>query len=469
MPKSRLNRGVCAAALAAALLSCLAVAPSRADARPNVLLIVTDDQRAEGTLQVMPQTRRVFRRGGTEFTNAVATTPTCCPSRATIMSGLYAHNHGVFHNQGNEAELAQLDMDTLLAHRLGSAGYRTGIVGKYLNGWSMQDAPPDFDRYAISQGPFFQTSWNVDGTQRQISRYSTRFVGAQARRTIADWEAEDGRPWFLYVAPFAPHGTLGPGGVTLEPDPQYADARVGSLPSNPARRETSPSELSDKPPFWRQLVASYSPGPGAPSASETRRGQLRMLLSVDDMVAAIYRRLERGRESRRTLAVFVSDNGLYWGEHGAPPFKDTPYPEAVEVPLLMRWPRAVPSGERDTRIAASVDIAPTVLDAAGIRSGPATDGRSLLDPWIRDQILLEYERTGPVPSWASLYAPDERQHTEYYAPNGQVTFREYYELGSDPWLLDNLLGNADPSDDPELSPFSAALAAARVCSGSTCP
>src|SRR5688572_23696620 len=101
--------------------------------RPNVLLIVTDDQRAEDTLQVMPSTRRIFGRGGTKFGNAVTTTPTCCPSRATIMSGRYAHNHGVWHNNNNQDQLDQLDTDSLLAHQLSRAGYRTGIVGKYLN------------------------------------------------------------------------------------------------------------------------------------------------------------------------------------------------------------------------------------------------------------------------------------------------------------------------------------------------
>lgn len=459
-------------ALAVVVIASAIAAPAVAEARaprPNVLLIVTDDQPAAGTMQVMPRTRALFERRGTKFADAVATTPTCCPSRATIMSGRYAHNHGVFHNRNNEAELEQLDKDSLLAHQLDRTGYRTGIVGKYLNAWPNSVAPPDFDRYAISQGPFFNTAWNVDGDSRQVAGYSTSFVRSQSRRFLKDWERRDRKPWFLYVAPFAPHGTLGPGGVTLEPEPRYADAPVGTLGSNPARAETSAAALLDKPPFWRDLVAGYVPGPGAPGPAETRAGQLRMLMSVDDMVEGIFAKLKKAKEKRRTLAIFVSDNGLFWGEHDGPPVKDMPYPEAVEVPMLMRWPGEVRQGKTDSRTAATVDLAPTILDAARVRRTTSMDGRSLLKPWSRGTVLLEYESSGPFPTWASLYEPGRREYTEYYLPNGQVAFREFYDLDSDPWLLDNLYGNADPADNPPIAPLATELAAARVCAATTCP
>ena len=467
----RTGRGVVFLGALGALIGFWALPAAGAGAReprPNVLLIVTDDQRADGTMGVMPDTRKLFRKRGTKLSNAVATTPTCCPSRASIMSGRYAHNHGVFHNQNNQDELDQLDKDSLLAHRLDAAGYRTGLVGKYLNAWPISVAPPDFDEYAMSQGPFFNTLWNVNGRRRTVARYSTSFVRGQARRFIRRGESRDRKPWFLYVAPFAPHGTLGPGGVTIEPEPRYEDAPVGPLPSNPAREETSAAALLDKPPFWRQIVADYAPGRGAPSAAEARAGQLRMLLSVDDMVAAIFKQLRKRNESRRTLAIFLSDNGLFWGEHGAPPMKDMPYRAAVEVPLFLRWPGKIPARSTDSRTAATIDLAPTILDAARVRRAGAMDGRSLLERWQRPYVLLEYARTGAIPSWASLYAPGVEQYSEYYTPAGAVSFREYYDLIADPWQLENMLHPRGP-DAPGVGPLAAELAAARRCAAASCP
>ncbi len=435
--------------------------------RPNVIVIVTDDQRADGTMQVMPETRKAFSRGGTDFTNAVTTTPTCCPSRASIMSGRYMHNHGVFHNANNQAELNQLDKKSLVAHHLDAAGYRTGIIGKYLNSWPTTKAPPDYDDFAISQGPFFNTSWNVNGEIRTVPGYSTTFVRRQAKAFIRRAERRDRKPWFLYVAPFAPHGTLGPGGVTLEPEPRYANVEVGPLESNPARMETSPADLIDKPPFWRNIVAGYTPGPGQPGAAEAREGQLRMLLSVDDMVAAVMKQLRKRKEGRRTLAVYVSDNGLFWGEHGSPPMKDMPYSNAVDVPLFLRWPHRVRADRTDTRTAANIDVAPTILDAARVRGRRGMDGRSLLESWQRPNILLEYPQTGRVPTWASLYQPGEEQFTEYYAPNGAVSFREYHDLAADPWQLQNMLNPPLPGA-PAVGPLAAQLAAVRTCAAAEC-
>ena len=420
-------------------------------------------------MSVMPQTRERIRGEGAAFVNAVATTPTCCPSRASLMSGLYAHNHGVFHNQNNESELAQLDVDRLIAHQLSEAGYRTGLVGKFLNGWDLNAAPPDFDRYVMSPGGFFDSRWNINGQERLVHRYSTGFVGRQAQQFIEESEQDDERPWFLYVAPFAPHGTLNGGQVTLEPHPRYADTDVGEMGANPAREETSPAAIADKPPFWRNLVAGYEPGSGAPSAAEVYVGQRRMLLSVDDMIEGLFRRLDDSRESRRTLAVFVSDNGLFWGEHGGPPIKDMPYPAAVDIPLMMRWPGVIEAGVRDDRIAATIDLAPTLLDAANVAPAEAMDGRSLLRRWPREHVLLEYERTGQIPSWGSLYSPDEQQYSEYYSPSGAPMFREFYDFAADPFGLENVIVDGNPANDPNLVALSASLAAARVCAGASCP
>jgi arylsulfatase A-like enzyme len=133
---------------------------------PNILIIVTDDQRA-GTLGVMPQTRRWFQQQGTTYTNAFATTPLCCPSRSSILTGRYAHNHGVLKNFMG----GRLDHATTIERRLDQAGYTTGIAGKFLNSWKPEDDPPNFDRWAIFNPHidpgYFNSRFNVNGKYKR--------------------------------------------------------------------------------------------------------------------------------------------------------------------------------------------------------------------------------------------------------------------------------------------------------------
>jgi arylsulfatase A-like enzyme len=463
--------GTAAAVLVA--LACAGAAAPAANADPNILLILTDDQRDGETMKVMPDTRRAFFRGGVKFSNAVVTTPLCCPSRVSILSGQYAHNHGVFHNSSNQAELAQIDHANNLPNLLQNAGYRTGMVGKYLNGWDFNQPPPDFDEYAMQSGNFFNTTWSINGQQQQVSKYATGFTGDQARAFIKRQEADDEQPWFLWVNPFAPHSSFGDGPPRFEPAKRYRKARVGKLPGNPARDEDTPAEVADKPPFWRDAVEAFPAGtPGLPTGAESRKGQLRMLMSVDDMIAAIDKTLKKTGERRETLAIFTSDNGLFWGEHGEIPIKDMPYLPAIEVPFGVRWPGNLPAGQNDPRLVANIDIAPTILDAIG--NVPATmDGRSVLAPAARENILVEYggfDSPGfTIPKWAGLYKPGAYQYTQYYAGNGAIDFREYYDLVNDPFELENPFGNANPGDDPNVAALDAAIPAARLCAGVACP
>ena len=147
---------------------------------PNVLIIITDDQRV-GSLVVMPETRRYFVQGGTNFKNAFVTTPMCCPSRASVFSGLYAHNHGVVNNRPGLADA--LDQSTLLQSYLHRAGYRTGLFGKYLNKWDITQAPPNFDEYEFySEGaPYHRGHWNLNGDLASPWKYSTHLHPATGR------------------------------------------------------------------------------------------------------------------------------------------------------------------------------------------------------------------------------------------------------------------------------------------------
>ena len=420
--------------------------------RPNVLVIVTDDARAE-TVAAMPRTRRWIAGAGVTYTNGFATTPSCCPSRASIFSGRYVHNHGVLRQQLG----GRLDQRTTLARYLSDAGYATAMAGKFLNRWPLRRPPPHFDRYALAHGGYYGQTWAVDGAVRRVPTYSTTFIGDRALADPAAFEGDDARPWFLYLATFAPHDPR-------VPEPRYARARFPALarvgPATGPPVDGKPRYLRDRPPV------------DLAEAARVRTGQLRTLLSVDDLVDRVMRRLAGTGELDHTLVFFLSDNGYAWGEHRHIG-KFVPYTESVRVPFLVRWPGRLPAGTVDDRLVATIDIKPTVLAAAGIAPDPGhvVDGRSLLDGRRRRRLLLEYWRdqaNAPgIGDWAALRGPGWQYVENYHQPGGG-TFRELYDLAHDPGMDRNLLADHDPGNDPPAS-LAADLAAARRCRGASCP
>jgi arylsulfatase A-like enzyme len=456
-------------AMAAVALVALALSPGAVAApveqqteppleRPNVLLIVTDDQR-EGTLNVMRATRRYFEARGTSYEEAYATSPLCCPSRASIMTGRYPHNHGVRRNEDAE----NLVHESTLQYYLQQDGYLTAIAGKYLNSWDeTEDDPPYFDRWALIDDFNYNRVYrdfaaNINGAVSYPLGYSTSFIEDRSVSFLRHFEEKDRKPWFLYVAPFASH-------APFQPAHRYRTAEVPQWYGNPAVGEY---DRSDKPPWVQERRVRLAGG------RASSRQQSRTLMSVDDMVKRLFGALRRMDETRDTLAIFVSDNGYMWGEHGLAS-KRFPYTQAVRVPLIVRWPGHVERGETDDALVGNIDVAPTILEAAGVTPNPdyPIDGRSLFTSRPRTEILLEYfgSRVGQdVPSWASTRTPSY-QYVEYYDPRtGAVQFSEYYDLEEDPWQMLNLLGDQDTSNDPQTAPLSLELQRARQCSGVDCP
>lgn len=416
--------------------------------KPNVLVIVTDDQRSDGTMEMLPATRRIFGRGGTRFPNAFATTPLCCPSRASLFSGKYAHNHGVLRNEESDA-LAQ---DTTIQRYLADAGYRNAIFGKYLMGFHATQDPPHFHDWATKRGDrYYGGKWNVQGEVRRIKRYATDFVAAKSLRFLDSTETEDARPWFLVVTPQAPHAP-----ATLPP--RHQGARIPPLRPNPAMLE---DDRSDKPPYVRDREQTWQ------SRRAFRGKQLRSLLAVDELVDAVFKKLADLDERGTTLAFFLSDNGSMWGEHQLGS-KRHPYTQSVAVPLFARWPGEIPTDRRDGRIAAVLDVPVTILDAVEIEPDAPMDGHSLLTTQKRTRILLEFWNEVNIPTWASLRTL-RYQYIEYYRGDGTTGFREYYDLDDDPWQLVNLLRDGDHTNDPDTTRLRARLRADRGCEAASCP
>lgn len=500
-------------------------APLLSARRPNILFIVTDDQR-HGTLELLdPTTKRPWMEStlgwfgapgvSTTFPTAFDTTPLCCPSRASLMTGQYAHNHGVLGNHDKDALDHRTTLQCLL--KSGPDPYYAGIFGKFLNNWVTLGGdppanPPYFDEWAIWDNgthvatapppprPDPSTLRGVDCVndggelvQIPLGTFETTYLADKAVDFIRRREGEPDRPWFLYLAPTTPHWPF-------RPDDRFASTPVPEAELNPSNRPEV--DVSDKPPpvqDRRKKAESFSrerrhtwPQQARCGAITTeglagftecvlevlRSDQLRLLKSVDEMVAQVVTALDETGQAADTLAFFTTDHGYLWNEHGLEG-KTHPYLD-MKVPLLMRWENGELAETVDDSLVANIDLAPTVLSAAGIPIPATIDGQDLLarDRRPRERLLLEFRR-----HWASTVTP-ALQYTEWYlrgtpmlwtddypvradSPPG-TPVREYYDLESDPLQLTNLLHDGvadnDPSDEA-LESLHRQLAADRDCSG----
>lgn len=353
--------------------------------RPNVLLITTDDQ-ADIEMRSMPRTRRLLTRAGADFVNAISPHPLCCPARAEILTGEFAHNNGVKHNTGpygGYTRYATANGGSNLRENIGSwmrrAGYNTGFTGKMLNGyrgtsrrpsgWSMWD-PSLSGTYAYYGTEFFN-----DGRPETPKGYVVDVVADRASTFIRS-RARSSKPFFLWASHVAPHETID-GGRTFS-GPRIADRHRTKFRSTslPAMKKPSFNErdVSDKPRYMRRKRLSTQ------GMVEDYRDRQRSLAAVDEANAKMIGALRKAGELSNTLVIFTSDNGYLFGEHRLET-KNFVYDENLQVPLLMRGP-GVPAGSVHGDLASTIDLAPTILDAAGawrnvVRAGH-TDGVSLL-------------------------------------------------------------------------------------------
>jgi arylsulfatase A-like enzyme len=354
-------------------------------------VIETDDQ-ALNTFRrdIMPRTFRLLVDRGTVFGQSLAAPPLCCPSRAGFLTGQYPHNHGVFTNPQGYGALR--DPENVLPAWLNEAGYRTGVVGKYLNGTDDEigaEPAPGWDRwYVTTSNPGMRDPRVSDDGHLERGRgHLTAVVNREARRFVGR-SADSTNPFFLWVTHFAPHaaGSLTRfcrGGL---PQPSGAAYRAYDGPGLP--RVKSPSfneaDISDKP-----SVAMRPRFDDAAKRELRRRYRCAAaaVTQVDRGVADLVRKLRSEGELDQTIVAFTSDNGFFFGEHRLPHGKSRPFDEAFRVPLAMRVPRDVLGAGPPDRIArqvAQIDLPPTFLELAGASSClPGVecrrmDGRSLV-------------------------------------------------------------------------------------------
>ena len=446
------------------------------DARPNVVVLMTDDQTLE-SMRVMPGVRRTLADRGTTFTRSFVSFALCCPSRATFLTGQYAHNHGVLGNRPPTGGYGRLDRWETLPVWLRRAGYRTMHVGKFLNRYGEDlgpyHVPPGWDDWHGSVDPFtyeyYGTMLNENGTLRTYpADYSTDLYANRAGELIGR-AARDDRPFFLSVGFLAPHGggprelEDPPGMATPVPAPRHRDRFVAEPLPPSLRASFNEGDMSDKPAFLRAL-----PPIGAEKAEaieENYRQRLESLLAVDEAVVSIVDALRAAGELDNTLVIFTSDNGFFHGEHRMPSEKMLVYEPSIRVPLIMRGP-GVPARAERRQLVTNADLAPTILDVAEATPTKPQDGSSLLplvaDPrleWGRD-LLIEGPEGFGVTAFAAL-------RTYRYVYVEYVTGeRELYDLRRDPNELQSV------HDDPAYAPIQAELAsrlhALRVCAGRSC-
>lgn len=490
--------------------------------RPNVLLIMVDDMRAD-ELRWMPNVRRLIGGQGVTFRNAFAGFPLCCPARASHLNGQHTHNHGVWSHEPPWGFTALRD-ERLLPVWLQGGGYTTTYLGKYLNGYgndpepgtdsgtSTQYVPPGWDiwRASIDGGlppghaydggtyRFYDTTLNDDG-DGYVSlqgQYQSRAYARLTRDLLDDLAADDA-PFFSYVSFTAPHhgGPREPddpdGIVTpARPRPLWGafDEHITEAPGADWRDP----DRSDKPKSVRGTLSRET----LRKVREAARQRAEALYVVDQSVKQIVDKLRDTGELARTLVVFTSDNGYFQGEQGRAQGKILPYEPSLRVPLVMRGP-GLPKGEVRTDPFLSIDFAPTFADLADVRPGLPVDGRSLLDVarlgdesagrgWSR-VVLTETNPIGSVQQRVAAEDPVGAQPDEMLL--GRVTglrtsrylytelqpepddprpgiLVELYDVRKDPDQYHNLA--VDPAYDDLVARLSAVLADARTCVAREC-
>ena len=438
--------------------------------RPNIIFVLTDDLDAASVSKV-PALEEYMADQGTTFDNAFVTYPLCCPSRATILTGQYPHNHLVRGNAppiGGYKTFRDLGRErSTLATWLDDAGYETALFGKYLNGYGKlgrHHVPAGWDEWYAPVGAT-QVNQNGKVVTYEADTYLDDALSGLAQDFVRRQERKDA-PFFVYLSVHAPHAPATP---ALRYEDLYEHLRAPRTPS------FDEADVSDKPGWIRGL--SLDPAEEK-RIDEFYRKRLATLAAVGEMIGGLLRTLEETGKLDNTYVVLTSDNGYHMGQHRLGLGKQTAYEEDIRVPLIIRGP-GVPAGVSRDEMVLNNDFAPTFLDLAGVPPPDSVDGRSfasLLDK-MRSNDPASRRTAFEVRNWGS-----QKDKTPYRAVTSVPPYQavrtqrylyveyeskehELYDLRKDPYELHNLYDSADRDLITELD---GRLDELRDCAGQGC-
>ncbi|MEZ5354765.1 MAG: sulfatase [Bryobacteraceae bacterium] len=412
----------------------------------NIVFILTDDHRydAMGFLkgQQWLETPHLdsIARDGVNFENAIVTTSLCSPSRASVLTGVYAHRHKIVDNNTPIPKGTRF-----FSQDLQQAGYRTGFIGKWHMGAESDRPQPGFDRWVsfLSQGSYTPTpaGLNVDGKKVPQKGYITDELTDYAVDFLRGVKRD--QPYFLYLSHKAVHSEF-------VPAPRHAGRYKDKefvYPKSMAKPEPSqhrPAWVQNQRNSWHGVEYPYHSGL---NIADYYRRYAETLCAVDESVGRVLDTLRERGELDSTLVVYMGDNGFAFGEHGLID-KRTAYEESIRVPLLARCPELFKAGTAVKQPVANIDLMPTFLSAAGVRVPTGLDGMSWLDlargrstTW-RDSMLYEYYWERNFPQTPTIHALREQRYKfiRYY---GLWDIDELYDLQNDPAEMNNLIFSAE--------------------------
>jgi N-acetylglucosamine-6-sulfatase len=438
--------------------------------RPNIVFILVDDARWDDLgctghpFSKTPNIDRIAREGIT-FRNAFATTVICSPSRASILTGLHTRTHGIIDNTDRSAASHKL---ATFPQWLQRAGYETAFIGKWHMG-NDDTRRPGFDYWAClkGQGSSFDPELNVNGKEVQTKGYVTDVLSARALEFL---KAPHAKPFLLYYSHKAVHpetvqradGSLSdPTLSNFIPADRHKNLYAGV---NVPRRPNALAAPQGKPALQRTIPGLPPLGPKTGSSDEVILNRLRMLAAVDESVGEVFKALEATGQLDRTLIVFTSDHGYYYGEHGLSVERRLAYEEGIRIPLLLRYPPRIKAGTKRDQMALTLDFAPTLLQLAGVPVPEGLHGKSLVPLFaneaapLRDGFLIEHFSENVFPRTTKLgYQAIRTERWKYIHYVDVPNADELYDLKRDPYEMMNLI--AEGSAAEELRKLQARLAA----------
>ncbi|WP_308125708.1 sulfatase family protein [Nonomuraea ceibae] len=441
--------------------------------RPNIVFVMADDLEA-GNLTQFPNISRHIVRQGASFDRFFVTNSWCCPSRASILRSQYVHSHGVWTNtppEGGFERFHELGRErSTIGTWMRDAGYRTALMGKYLNHYPDKAAPDDYvppgwDEWHVPVRNLYDEygyRLNANGDLAEYGWGEQDYLADVLADKARDFITGSRGPFFLFLNPIAPHLPANP---ALRHTDAFAWARAPRPPSfNQEDVSREPLWLRSRPPLDERELAAVD---------RRHRNRMRAMLGVDDLVGAVVAALEESGKLDNTYLFFGSDNGFHQGTHRLAQGKTTPFDEAIRVPLAVRGPGVRP-GTTISELGATVDLAPTFAELGGAEVPPFAEGRSLA-PLLRGErpatrrrnVLVEFARPAkrssaaqtPVPPYQALRT---ERHTYVRYATGE---EQLYDLRTDPYQLHNLAADADPRLVARLR---ARLDGMRACSGASC-